>query len=147
MMRRFRTLAILLVLAGAAACVSPQRTVDEGSSEIERRIRESADAWNRGDLAAFVADYDDSATFVTGKGLVGKEEMARRYAEKYFHAGKPDQTLRFEEVRVRPLGEGLALSTGRWAVSGGGKPEQSGWFSLVWKRTPGGWKIVHDHSS
>jgi uncharacterized protein (TIGR02246 family) len=136
----------LLALVLAAACASSAPRGD-ATGEIERRIQESAGAWNRGDLAAFVADYDETATFVTGKGLVGKEEMARRYAEKYFHAGKPDQTLRFEEVRVQPLGEGFALSTGRWAVSGGGKPEQSGWFSLVWKRTPGGWKIVHDHSS
>ena len=137
-------LLVALVLAAACASSAPK---GDPAGEIERRIRDSAGAWNRGDLAAFVADYDDSATFVTGKGLVGKEEMARRYAEKYFHAGKPDQTLRFEEIRVRPLGEGSALSTGRWAVSGGGKPEQSGWFSLVWKKTPDGWKIVHDHSS
>jgi uncharacterized protein (TIGR02246 family) len=139
---------LVLVLAVAAAgCVSSAAPRGAETEQIERRIQESAGAWNRGDLAAFVADYDDSATFVTGNGLVGKEEMARRYAEKYFHAGKPDQTLRFEEIRVRPLGEGFALSTGRWAVSGGGKPDQSGWFSLVWKKTPGGWKIVHDHSS
>ena len=146
MSRRLRTFARLLSLVLAAACASP-RPAGDPAAEIARRIRDSAGAWNRGDLAAFVGDYDDSATFVTGKGLVGKDEMARHYAEKYFHGAKPDQTLRFEEVRVQPLGEGFALSTGRWAVSGGGKPEQSGWFSLVWKKTPDGWKIVHDHSS
>lgn len=145
-MRRVRTPSLLFVLAVAAACATSQPAGDP-SGEIARRIRDSADAWNRGDLAAFVADYDDTATFVTSRGLIGKEEMARHYAEKYFHAGKPDQTLHFEEIRVRPLGGDFALATGRWAVSGGGKPEQSGWFSLVWKKTPAGWKIVHDHSS
>ncbi len=145
-MRRVRIASLLFVLAVAAACAS-SRPPRDPSGEIAGRIRESADAWNRGDLAAFVADYDDSATFVTSKGLIGKEEMARHYAEKYFHGGKPDQTLRFEEIRVRILGDGVALATGRWAVSGGGKPEQSGWFSLVWKKVPDGWRIVHDHSS
>jgi len=37
--------------------------------------------------------------------------------------------------------------TGRFALSGGGLPEQSGWFSLVWLQTPAGWRVVHDHSS
>ncbi len=32
-------------------------------------------------------------------------------------------------------------------LSGGSEPEQSGWFTLVWVRTPAGWKAVHDHSS
>lgn len=142
-----RRFALVFAFAAAAGCASSAAPRGDAAGEIEYRIQESAGAWNRGDLAAFVADYDEAATFVTGKGLIGKEEMTRHYAEKYFHAGRPDQILRLEEIRVRLLGEGVALSTGRWAVSGGGKPEQSGWFSLVWKKTPGGWKIVHDHSS
>jgi uncharacterized protein (TIGR02246 family) len=141
-----KRIAIILVLAAAVGCASSTPSGD-AAGEIARRTRDSAGAWNRGDLAAFVADYDATATFVTGKGLIGKDEMTRHYAEKYFHEGRPDQTLRFENVEVQLLGPAAALSTGRWAVSGGGKPEQSGWFSLVWKRGPAGWKIIHDHSS
>jgi len=140
-------IALVLVLAAAVGCASSSRPSGDPAGEIAQRIRDSAGAWNRGDLAAFVADYDDSATFVTGKGLIGKDEMSRHYAEKYFHAGKPDQDLRFEEIRVSMLGNDHALSTGKWAVSGGGKPEQSGWFSLLWARRPDGWRIIHDHSS
>ena len=40
-----------------------------------------------------------------------------------------------------------ALATARFVLSGGGKPDQSGWFTLVWLRTPAGWRAVHDHSS
>lgn len=141
-----KRIAIILALAAGVGCASSAPSGD-AAGEIARRTRDSAGAWNRGDLAAFVADYDDSATFMTGKGLIGKDEMTRHYAEKYFHDGRPDQTLRFENVEVRMLGPDAALSTGRWAVSGGGKPEQSGSFSLVWARRPNGWRIIHDHSS
>jgi uncharacterized protein (TIGR02246 family) len=143
-MKRF---TLLLVMAAAAACASSSGPSGDPAGEIARRTRDSAGAWNRGDLAAFVADYDESATFMTGKGLIGKAEMTRHYAEKYFHDGRPDQTLRFENVEVRLLGPDAAVSTGRGAVSGGGKPEQSGRFSLVWARRPNGWRIIHDHSS
>jgi ketosteroid isomerase-like protein len=40
-----------------------------------------------------------------------------------------------------------ALITGRFTLSGGGKDEQTGRFTLIWMRTPAGWRIVHDHSS
>jgi ketosteroid isomerase-like protein len=50
-------------------------------------------------------------------------------------------------LHVVPLAADSALMTGRFVLSGGDRPEQSGWFTLVWIRTPRGWKIVHDHTS
>jgi len=44
-------------------------------------------------------------------------------------------------------GANAALMTGRFVLSGGGEPEQSGWFTLVWQHTATGWKVIHDHSS
>jgi hypothetical protein len=55
--------------------------------------------------------------------------------------------LRMESVAVRRIGTDAALSTGRFVLEGGGLATQSGWFTLVWQRTPAGWKAVHDHSS
>jgi len=45
------------------------------------------------------------------------------------------------------LSEQSALVTGRFILSGGTEPEQSGWFTLVWIRTPAGWRAIHDHTS
>jgi ketosteroid isomerase-like protein len=61
--------------------------------------------------------------------------------------GKPIQQLRFTELAVRPLAADAALATARWTLSGGGKPDQTGWFTLVLLRSPAGWRVVHDHSS
>ena len=43
-------------------------------------------------------------------------------------------------------GQGLDVEY-RVLLSGGGEAEKSGWFTLVWVRTPEGWRAVHDHSS
>ena len=57
--------------------------------------------------------------------------------------------LTFSELDVRPLADGVALMTGKFSLkrtaAGGG--DASGRFTLIWKQTPAGWKIIHDHSS
>ena len=48
---------------------------------------------------------------------------------------------------LSPLDPNAVLMTGRFILSGGEEAEQSGWFTLVWARTPEGWRVIHDHSS
>ena len=107
----------------------------------------TTDRWNAGDLDGFIAPYAAETTFVTPAGLVGRDAMRARYLARYFTGTRPDQQLRFEQLQVRPLGADHALLTGRFVLTGGGKPEQSGWFTLVWAKTAEGWRIIHDHSS
>ena len=76
----------------------------------------------------------------------GRHQGALR-VEHTSPAASLDQQVRFDQTTVRPLGADHALMTGRFTLSGGGQPDRSGWFSLVWKRTPSGWRILHDHSS
>ena len=110
-------------------------------------LEKSAEGWNAGDLDAFLAPYDETANYMTGSGPVGWDGMRARYREKYFLRGRPEQALDFDSIEVREPGGGIALVTGRFRLSGGGKPEGSGWFTLIWKRTSVGWRIIHDHSS
>ncbi len=39
------------------------------------------------------------------------------------------------------------MMTGGFALTGGGRPDATGRFTLVWQRTAAGWRIIHDHSS
>ena len=77
----------------------------------------------------------------------GIAPIEKAFSEAYFRDGKAIQQLRFEELAVRSLTPDAALATARFVLSGGGKPDQTGWFTLVWLRTPAGWRAVHDHSS
>ena len=85
---------------------------------------------------------------MTAGGPIGRDAMRARYREKFFGpAGEKPRPLRFERLTVRPLGDDHALMTGHFVLGGDGKPDQSGWFTLVWIRAAGGWRILHDHSS
>lgn len=117
------------------------------SSELQAVMETATKDWNRGDLDGFVAPYDERATFMTRRGPIGTAEMRASYEKNYFGGGKPHQQLRYERLHVVPLAADSAMMTGRFVLSGGDRPEQSGWFTLVWIRTPRGWKIVHDHTS
>lgn len=139
-----RFLSLLLFLA---ACASAPRPADD-EAQMRAALAESAAAWNRGDLRGHLAIYDESVTAMTKSGpRPGIAPIEAAFLRSYFRDGKPKQALRLENVAVRKLSAESALMTGRFLLSGGGEPEQSGWFTLVWLRTPSGWKVVHDHSS
>jgi uncharacterized protein (TIGR02246 family) len=121
------------------------------SADIRQILKDSEDAWNRGDLAAFASYYEDSpeTTFV-GREVTrgGPKEIEERYRKAYPTREKMGK-LTFSEIEVRPLAEGVALATGKYQLqrtaAGGG--DASGRFTLILRRTAGGWKIIHDHSS
>lgn len=131
-----------LWLAAAAFAQAP---------ELERVMRDAEAAWNRGDLPAFAAWYDDSpeTTFI-GREVTrgGVAAILERYRRSYPTPEKMG-TLIYSEMEVRPLGKDVALMTGKFQLkrtaAGGG--DASGHFTLVWKKTRAGWRIIHDHSS
>ena len=134
----------------AALVAAPLAAADWAADEaqIRQSLADSVDAFNRGDLKGHLALYDEDVTFMTKEGpRPGIEPIEKAFREHYFKDGQPIQQLRFEQLAVRRLNEGAAIATARWALAGGGQPEQSGWFTLVWLRTAAGWRAVHDHSS
>ena len=134
--------------AQAAGPAAVPATWDADTAEIRSLTKASSDAWNRGSLKEHLAFYVDTVTFMTANGpRPGVAAVEKAFSEKYFKDGAPKQTLSFSQVTIRPLGRDAALETGRFQLSGGGEPEQSGWFTLVWMRTADGWRAVHDHSS
>lgn len=144
-------LAALLSASCAARAAGPAAAPASWGAD-EARIRAltlaSSEAWNRGDLRGHLSIYVDTVAFMTRTGpRPGVAAVEESFTRTYFRDGRPKQSLRFEQLVVRPLGRDAALETGRFVLSGGGEPEQSGWFTLVWVRTAEGWRAVHDHSS
>jgi len=136
--------ATLLTVAISGKASEGQAAADDG---LTSQLLATVQAWNTGDLDGFVAPYAEASTYMTPAGPIGKAAMLARYRTRYFTGSRPDQQLRFEELVVRPLGTGHSLMTGRYVLAGGGKPELTGRFTLVWAKLPEGWRIVHDHSS
>jgi uncharacterized protein (TIGR02246 family) len=119
--------------------------------DIRAVLKHSEEAWNRGDLAAFASYYEDSpeTTFI-GREVVrgGVQAILERYRRTY-PTRESMGTLAFSNVEVRELGPDLALVTGEFhlqrTAAGGG--DAAGRYTLILRRTPSGWKIIHDHTS
>lgn len=117
-------------------------------AEIRAMVQASMEAFDRGDLNGHLAIYDPAVTFMTASGpRPGVAPIEASFREHYFRDGLPKQQLSFEQVAARSLAPDVALVTGKFLLSGGEEKDQSGWFTLVWVRTPAGWKAIHDHSS
>ena len=147
-MRATHLFLALLIGTGLAisGCAASSGTADEAA--LRRLLQESADAFNAGDLRGHLASYDESVTFMTRNGpRPGIAPIEQAFRERYFKDGKPKQQLRFEQESIRFLSDDVALVTGRYVLSGGDEPEQSGWFTTLWTRSLQGWRVVHDHSS
>ena len=154
-MTTYRRYLCLLLLSVTPACASlPEggpvvpATWEADRAEILSRLRASSDAWNQADLPGYLAIYVDTVTFMTANGpRPGVEPVREAFSRTYWRDGRPLQRLDFERVTIRPLDRNSALATGNFILSGGGRDEQTGWFTLVWVRTPEGWRAIHDHSS
>ena len=106
-------------------------------------------AWNKGDLNEFMAGYwnNEKLFFISGaKSVEGWKALKERYEKAYQGEGKEMGKLKFSEVNVEMLAADAALVRGKWEVAMS-KETVSGWFTLVVKKLPDGWKVTHDHTS
>ena len=143
-----RALPWALLLA-ACRVGAPPASDPALAGRLTAQLLRSADDWNRGDLEGFMSDYaHDSATSFVDGGHVRRswDFIHARYAPS-FGAGARRDSLRFEEVAVRPLGLDHALLTARFVLFRDGQTTASGPFSLILERRTAGWKILHDHTS
>ena len=118
------------------------------ADQITRVLKLQAEAWNRGDIAAFMEHYwkSDKLTFSSGgKTTRGWAQTKENYLKRY-PTREQMGTLTFDELEFFPLGESAALVLGRWHLKRAADP-LGGNFSLVFRRLDGRWLIVHDHTS
>ncbi|HEY1938159.1 MAG TPA: nuclear transport factor 2 family protein [Candidatus Angelobacter sp.] len=112
-------------------------------------------AWNHGNLEGFMQGYWHSPdlTFFSGATVTrGWEPTLARYRQRYQAEGKEMGKLEFQDLNIDLLSRRSAVVTGKWQLTmpGGKTPDGKlphGLFTLIFKRLPGGWKIVHDHTS
>ncbi len=143
--------ALIGTFALALACGGGHRRFDQHDrDEIAAVLDEQARAWNAGDLAGFMAAYerDDALVFTSQASITrGWQATYDRYVARYGGAGRDQMgELRFEIVDIAPLGDDGVVVLGRWDLRGTDKAGASV-FSLGMARRPGGWRIVHDHTS
>ena len=141
-MFRLRALPWLLL----AGCVTYEPASEQ--SQDLNVLSDQAEAWNRRDLDRFLEGYWHSdQTVFAGGGTVhrGFEAMAARYRKSYDTREKMGK-LTFADLKFESIERDRAVVTGSWELERtSDKP--GGVFTLILRRFPEGWRIVHDHTS
>lgn len=134
------TLGLMLV-----ACVAAAETTEDAILAV---MEASEAGWNAGDHAAYMQCYvqTDSLRFASGGTVTrGWETTLARYQARYPDAATMGK-LSFSDMDVTVLSEDAAYVFGRWTLEREGD-RPTGLFTLVFRLTSEGWRIVHDHTS
>jgi ketosteroid isomerase-like protein len=133
------------IILGSVLAEEPNSDV---GAKIQNVLRAQQDAWNRGDIDAFMSGYwrSDKTVFVSGDEVTrGWQKVLDRYKAKYSDRAKMG-TLTFSEIEITPLSIDSAVALGSWKLNRA-NDEPHGRFTLIFRQFPDGWKIVHDHTS
>jgi ketosteroid isomerase-like protein len=138
---------ICCILTAVFVCAAPEQSPNS-VAEIQSVLVAQQDAWNRGDIDAFMNGYarSISTVFVSEDEVRrGWETVRERYRQKYSDRTKMG-TLSFADIEVTMLSSDAAIVVGRWRLKRE-NDEPHGRFTLIFKHLPEGWRIVHDHTS
>ena len=131
----------------ALVCAEPEQSLNS-VAEIHSVLSAQQDAWNRGDIDEFMNGYARSAStaFISEDEVRrGWETVRDRYRIKYSDRAKMG-TLSFSNIEVTMLSADAGVVLGRWRLKRA-NDEPHGRFTLILKRLPEGWRIIHDHTS
>jgi uncharacterized protein (TIGR02246 family) len=138
-----RRLTLLLFTASLCLAQTP-------ADSIRKVLDDQVAAWNRGDIEAFMIGYDNSpnTAFIGSSVQHGWENVRRSYHDRYPTTEKMGK-LDFSGLEVTLLGKDYANVVGKFhlarSTEGGG--DAKGVFTLLFHKTPAGWRIIQDHTS
>src|SRR5215470_19118239 len=138
----------------AAAASQQQESLEDVRASMEEGIKHllvsQVEAWNHGKLEDFMQGYWHSPdlTFFSGATVTkGWEPTLLRYRQRYQSEGREMGKLEFQDLNIDLLSARSAVVTGKWQLTMSDGKQPHGLFTLIFKRMPAGWKIVHDHTS
>lgn len=138
----------ILCLAAAPRAITAASSDSPEEAQIRAVIDSQAEAWNRGDIDAFMTPYwkSEETEFVGASGITRGWEAVRQR----FHRVYPDRgamgTLTFTNLEIHVTCSDAAYVVGQFQLQrDNDKP--AGIFSLDFKKFPEGWRIVLDHTT
>jgi ketosteroid isomerase-like protein len=139
-------LVIALGFVFAARSTAGAMSADE--ARIHQVLDTQVDAWNRGDVDAFMSGYwkSESLEFVGAGGVTrGYQEVLERYKKAY-----PDRAamgkLSLSDLEIHGECPDSAYVVGKFQLVRA-KDSPTGYFTLDFRKFADGWKIVVDHTT
>lgn len=136
-----RKFILFLFSALCVAQTTPQTAI---RAVLDKQVAD----WNRSDIPAFMDGYDKDTTFVGATTTKGSRQVLQNYLRKYPTKEAMGQ-LTFSDLEITPLDAGSAYVIGKWhlARNAAGGGDTGGVFSLIFRKTASGWKVILDHTS
>lgn len=161
-MQRTLAVAVIFLLTSAGLNAGQVKaSTRESSAKMKLSERETkqltavravleaqAAAWNRGDVEGYMDGYarTDETTFVSGDNITrGWQTVLARYRKNYDTREKMGQ-LSFSDLDIKFIGKDTAVVLGRWQLTRA-QDTPHGRFTLIFRHTKVGWRIIHDHTS
>jgi ketosteroid isomerase-like protein len=148
MRKNYVAVAVGLILLSLNAFAQASKL--DAASAVEQVLRRQQEAWNHHDLEGFMSDYWNSPelTFFSGaEKRSGWQSTLERYRKKYQAEGREMGRLEFSDLNIQELAPDAALVRGAWHLTMSDGKTPHGLFTLIFRKFPEGWKIVHDHTS
>jgi len=143
--------AILFVTAPAASQnPDPLYTATRQQLDVVKIILAQQDAWNKGDLDAYLSHYKDAPdTQAVLANLVRGVDNIRSAYKQNFPNKDSMGTIEDSDVDVKALGDNYALATGKYHLNRSKKSGGAvdGTFMELFEKTPSGWQIIFSQSS
>ena len=140
--------AIIPLSVQAQSAARPNKRDGRSVAAIRAVLDAQSAAWNRGDVEGYMDGYVRSkdTVLVSGDNVTrGWQTVLDRYKRNYNSPEKMG-TLTFSELEFTLLANNTATVLGRWHLKRA-NDEPQGRFTLIFKRTKQGWRIIHDHTS
>lgn len=146
-MKRIQLLIISSLLLSTFS-IEAQTKQSKDIEMIKKAMKIQEDAWNRGDIDAFMEWYwkSDQLQFIGGSGpTFGWQNTLDNYKKRY-----PDRAamgkLQFDILQVDVRSKKVISLIGKYTLTRE-KDTPTGHFLLIWKKFKGKWLIVADCTS
>jgi len=141
-------LAFIALILGSAC--AKQQAADNESAAIRQMLDKQVEDWNRHNLDGFANGYWHSPSLVFQSGTSrteGWDGMRERYRKSYEGEGKEMGHLDFGNIEITVLSPDSAFVRGHWQLTMSNGNTPGGLFTLILRKFPDGWRIIHDHTS
>jgi uncharacterized protein (TIGR02246 family) len=141
-------LAALTFTTSTQASAAPTKQDAKLDAAIRAVIDAQREAWNRGDIEGYMDGYVRSAdtVFVSGDNVTHGWQTVLDHYKKSYDSREKMGVLTFSDLEITALAKDAAVVVGRWHLQRA-KDEPHGRFTLIFRKTRRGWKIIHDHTS
>jgi len=138
----------ILILFFIFLCNFSSLAQNKDEQAVRKILQSQTEEWNKGNIVSFMSGYwqNDSLLFVGSTGAnYGFANTLKNYQKGY-----PDTAamgkLNFDILQVKPLSDTYYFVLGKWHLTRS-IGNLNGFYTLLFKKINGQWKIVVDHSS